>query len=111
MTYNKEENPMNEKLTNMLNSITESRTQKYNAEIERQKKTIEDALFEFLEGRKAAMDDMTRATRTQQNENFIWFEYALDAPVLPEVAKYLKEEFAIDVDERDNRKVFAQYKA
>lgn len=102
---------MNDKLNKMLESITESRTQKYNEEVERQKTAIEGALFKSLEARKAATDDMTRATVNQQGKNHIWFEFVLDAAVLPEVATYIKEEFGINVDERDNRKVYAQYQA
>ena len=102
---------MNEKLTTMLSSITESRTKKYTEEVERQKTIIEEALFKCLEGRKAEMETMKRATINQQGEGFIWFQYVLDAPVLPEVAQYLKEQYDIDVDKTSNKKVCAQYKA
>ena len=102
---------MNEKLTQMLSCITDSRTKKYAEEIERQKVAIEEALFKFLDERKGVYDDITRATILQQNQNTLWFTFELDADVLPEVAEYISKEYNISVDSNYAYKVYAQYSA
>lgn len=101
----------NERLQNALAAISKSRNQKYNEEIDRQKALVEENLFKFMEGQQAAMDGLKRANRNYQTMNYIWFEMAMDAAVLPEVAAYIKEEYGIEVDERDERRIFAQYQA
>lgn len=99
----------NDKLNEMLKGITESRTQKYNEEVERQKATIEAALIKFLEASKSAYDKIVRATINQQNQNTIWFSYELDADVLPEVADFIAEEYGLSVNKVDPYKVSGQY--
>lgn len=102
---------MDEKLKELLGEISEIRSQKYTEEVERQKEAIRTALFDFLGGRKAAMAELTRATRTHQSAGGIWFEYTLDATILPEVIEFIKEKYNLEVDERDNRKVGGCYTA
>ena len=100
---------MNEKLTKMLNSLSESRTQKYSAEIERQKAAIEKALFDCLESRKASIDAKEHAAIDYQKKGEIRFEFDLDAEVLPEVAEFISQEFNIESDRSNRRRVYAQY--
>lgn len=101
----------NQKLKDTLAAISESRTQKYNEEVERQKSAIESALFKYLEEKKKETDTMKRATKSHQTANGIWFEFELDAYVLPEVGEYIAEEFGISVDEKHRNKVFASFEA
>ena len=99
----------NDKLNEMLKCITDTRAQKYTEEVERQKSAIEEALIKFLESSKTAFEKISRATIAHQNQNTIWFNYELDADVLPEVADYIAEEYALSVNKDYPYKVFGQY--
>ena len=94
-----------EKVQRLLEDISNIRSEKYKAEVERQKHLIESALIAFLENKKKDYEELEKATEAEREPAEFIFEYVLDVAILSEVKKFIDEEFDLLVDVVDKKKV------